>query len=187
MVLHGVDQPADVEVGVLEEPGVDLHLPLQHRLQRVVHLVPGRDRRPAGRQLRVRGTTPSCLLPREGRLALGVPAIGELAGVLVRPLQRHVVRGVGRAGREVHEERLVRRQRLLGRDPVDRAVGQVLGEVVALLGGRLRLDRGGAVVEGRVVLVVLAADEAVEVSNPPPPDGQASNGPTGEVCHGGTS
>jgi hypothetical protein len=29
----GVDQAADVVVGVLEEPGVHLHLPSQHRLE----------------------------------------------------------------------------------------------------------------------------------------------------------
>ena len=75
----------------------------------------------------------------------------------------HVVRCVGGAGREVHEERLVGQQRLLLAHPVDRLVGQVLGQVIAL-GRRLRrLDRGGALVQGRVPLVVLAADEAVEV------------------------
>ena len=42
-VLQGVDQPADVVVGVLQEPGVDLHLAGQHRLQLVGHVLPGRD------------------------------------------------------------------------------------------------------------------------------------------------
>ena len=75
----------------------------------------------------------------------------------------HVVRRVRRARREVDEERLVAHQRLLLADPLDRLVGHVLGEVVALLRRLLGLDRGRALVDRRVVLVRLPADEAVEV------------------------
>ena len=112
------------------------------------------------------GDHAQCLLPGEDRFPFRVPAAGELAGVLVRPFQRHVVRGVGGAGREIDEERLVRGQRLLGPDPVDGVVGQVLGEVVTLLRGLLRFDRRRSLVQRRVVLVVLPADEAVEVLEP---------------------
>src|SRR5829696_6808151 len=41
---------------------------------------------------------------------------------------------------EVHEKRLVGHQRLLRAHPVDRVIGEVLGEVVALLRGLGRLD-----------------------------------------------
>ena len=75
----------------------------------------------------------------------------------------HVMRRVGRPGREVDEERLVRHQRLLLADPLDRPVGHVLGEVVALLRGLVGLDRRRPLVDRGVVLVGLAADEAVEV------------------------
>ena len=47
------------------------------------------------------------LLLGEGALALRVPPVVELSGVLVRPLFRYVVRGVRRPGREVDEERLL--------------------------------------------------------------------------------
>ena len=103
------------------------------------------------------------LLAREDPLAQRVPAVVELARVLVRPLLRHVVRRVRRARREVGEERLVGHQRLLLADPLDRLVGHVAHEVVALLGRAVGLDRGRALVQRRVVLVRLAADEAVEV------------------------
>ena len=53
------------------------------------------------------------------------------------------------AGREVHEERLVGHQRLLLAHPLDRLVRHVLGEVVALLGRLLRLDRRRAFVDRR--------------------------------------
>ncbi len=109
------------------------------------------------------GTTPSFFCrARVSSRSLSQPCV-ELALVLVGPLLGHVVRRVGRAGREVDEERLVRRERLLLADPVHGLVGHVLHEVVALLGRLLRLDRRGALVERRVPLVGLAADEAVEV------------------------
>ena len=115
------------------------------------------------RQLRLRRHDPELLLPLEDLLAQRIPALVEAALVLVRPLRRNVVRGVRRARGEVHEERLVGHERLLLAHPLDRLVGHVLGEVVALLGRLLRLDRRRALVERRVVLVRLAADEAVEV------------------------
>jgi hypothetical protein len=123
-----------VVVGVFQEAGVDLHLPLEDRLERLVHVVPGRDDVRSSGQLGVCRNHAEFLLPGDDRFALRVPATGELTRVLVRPFGRHVVRGVGGAGGEVDEERLVRGQRLLGSDPVDRVVGQILGEVVTLLG-----------------------------------------------------
>ena len=120
----------------------------------------------ARREHGIGGDDAQLLLSLEGDLALLVPAVGELALVLVDPLLRHVMRRVRGARREVDEERLVGHQRLLLARPGDGLVGQVFGQVVAL-GGRLgRLDRRRAFVQGRVPLVVLAADEAVEVLEP---------------------
>jgi hypothetical protein len=42
-VLQRVDQPPDVVISVLEKAGVDLHLPSEHRLELVGHVVPGWD------------------------------------------------------------------------------------------------------------------------------------------------
>ena len=106
-VLERIDQPADVMVGVLHERGVDLHLALEHRLELGIHVIPGRDLLVARRQLGVGGDDAQFLLSLEGDLALLVPAVGELALVLLDPLLRHVVRRVRGARREVHEERLV--------------------------------------------------------------------------------
>ena len=175
---QGVDEPADVVVGVLQESGVDLHLPGQHRLQVVGHVVPGRDLRRSRGQLGVGRDDPGLPLPLDGLLAQRVPAGVEPAGVPVGPLLRHVVRCVGGAGGEVDEERLVRHQRLLLADPLDRPVGHVLGEVVALLGGPVRLDRHRVPVDRRRPLVGLGADEAVEVLEP-----AATGGPGVERSH----
>ena len=70
---------------------------------------------------------------------------------------------VRRARREIHHERLVRHQHLLLAHPGDGAIGQVLGQRVALLGRLGRLHGGRAFIEAGKVLVRLAADEAVEM------------------------
>src|SRR5271166_2837708 len=64
---------------------------------------------------------------------------------------------------EVGEERLVGLHGALLADPGDGLVGHVVGEVVARRWRGWRLDRGGALVERRVELIGLAADEPVEV------------------------
>ena len=107
-LVEGVDQPADVVVGVLEEAGVDLHLPGQHRLEVVGHVVPGRDLVRSGGQLGVGRDDTGLALPLDGLLAQRVPAGVEPAGVAISELLRHVVRRVRGAGGEVGEERLVR-------------------------------------------------------------------------------
>jgi hypothetical protein len=53
------------------------------------------------------------LLPGDGLFPQLVPAVVELSLVFVGPLLGDVMRRVGRAGSEVHEEGLVGRQRLL--------------------------------------------------------------------------
>ena len=130
-------------VRVLEEARVDLHLPREHRLQVIGHVVPGRDLSRALGELGLGRNDAELLLARKRPLPERVPAVVELPFVLIRPFRAHVVRGMGRARREVREEGLVGHERLLLADPADRPVGHVLGEVVALLGSRLRLDRNG--------------------------------------------
>ena len=73
-VGEAVDQPADVVVGVLHEPGVDLHLAGQHRLEVVGHVVPRRDLGWAGGELGVGRDHAEVLLPGEDLLAQRVPA-----------------------------------------------------------------------------------------------------------------
>ena len=158
-ILERVDQPPEVMVGVLEEPGVDLHLAREDRPHVLGRLVPGGNLGRARRQLGIRGDHAQLLLAREGFLAQLVPALVELALVLVGPFLGHVVRGVAGARREIHEERLVGHQRLLLARPLDRLAGHVVGEVIALLGRLLRFDGRGALVDRRVPLVGLAADE----------------------------
>src|SRR3954453_12474424 len=62
----------------------------------------------------------------------------EAALELLDPVLRRVMRGMTGAGGVVEEERLLRRDRLRVLDELDRLVGDVLAEVVALF-RRLRL------------------------------------------------
>ena len=121
----------------------------------------------ARRELAVRRDDSQLLLPGIGLLAQLVPALIELAFVLVGPLLRHMVGRVRRAGREVDEERLIGSKTLLLPDPGNRLVGHVVHEMVAFLGRLLRLHRRGSLVERRVPLIGLAADESVEVLEAP--------------------
>jgi hypothetical protein len=111
--------------------------------------------RPCGRYT----GTPACTChdPRHfaGRLAVLLPS-NRRRGIKLRHYRR-----VDGARRVVHEQRLVRRHRLLGLHPVDRLVRHVDGEVVVR---HLRwIDLDHAVVDERLPLVRLVADEAVEL------------------------
>ena len=96
--LQAVHQAADVMVGVFQEPGIDLHLATQDGLQIFRHGLPGRNLLVADGQLAILRDDTEFLLPRKGRLAQLVPAVVELALVLVRPFLRDVVRRVSGAG-----------------------------------------------------------------------------------------
>ena len=146
----------------LRKPGEDLHHPaVQPACVRRLG-VPVRDVRVVPGQLGVGGDDAELLLPGEDPLAVGVPAVVELPGVLVGPLLGSVVRGVRGAEAQVQVERLVRVDLLGVGDELDRLVDQVLGEVVALLGGRRRLDLVVVVDQVGVPLAGVAAEEAVE-------------------------
>src|SRR5262245_3000292 len=148
---------------MLQEPGVDLHLSSEHRLHLGIDRVPGRDPLVALGELAVLRDDAQFLLFREGALAHLVPAVVERALVLVRPCLRDVVWGVRRPWREVHEERLVGREGLLLAGPGDRLVREILRQVVSLLRSFWSLHSLVALVEPRVPLVGLTADEAIEV------------------------
>ena len=118
--------------------------------------------RVVARQLGVGGQDAQLLLAGEHLLAIGVPAVVELAGVLVGPLLRHVVRRVRRPEAQMQVERLVGVDLAEVGDELDRLVDEILGEVIALLGRLRRLDRVVVVHEFRIPLARVAAEEPVE-------------------------
>ena len=153
-------------VGVREEPRVHLHHPRCQppRLRR--QRVPVRDVRVVPGQLRIGRHHAQFLLPGQHPLPVGVPPVVELPGVPVGPLLRHMMRGVHRAGAEMQVERLVRGDLLGVGDELDRLVGQVLGQVIALLRGARRLDLVVVVDQVRVPLAGVPAEEPVEPLEP---------------------
>ena len=180
-LLEVVEEPPDLVVGVGDEAGVDLGHAGEEALLVVGERVPGphevelRPRLPVGtgdpvrlsvrvdrRELDVLGQEAELLLAGEDALADRLVALVEAPLVRVRPLLEDVVRRVRAARAEVHEPGLVGIDRLRVAHELDRLVGQVLREVVAVLGLRRLLDRMVVLDEVRIPLVRLAAEEAVE-------------------------
>ena len=162
-LVNGVDEAADLVVGVLEEIGVVLDE------SRVEPLLLGRGVVPGGKllralgPLRARGDHAEFELALVGLALVFVPPHVELARVPAAPVERRLVRRMGGAGGEIGEDRPVRRDRLLFADPADAVVGQVARELVALFGRLVRFHRRRAAVERREELVGLAPDEPVEI------------------------
>ena len=164
--LEEVEQAPDVVVGVLQKTGVHLHharidLALVRRA-----LAPGFDIGIVARQLGVGGNDTQFLLAGKDLLAIGIPAVIELALVFVGPFLGHMMRRVHGAGGEIEEERLVGHDLLGIGDKADGLVDQILGEMVALFRRLLRLDLVVVVDQLRVILVRVAAQEAVEALEP---------------------
>ena len=154
-LLQIVQQPPDLVIGVRHEPGINLRHPAEQPLlvgrQRVPR--PGhvqrRERLPVRsglvgdrvdrRELGIGRDDPQLLLAGERLLADRLVAHVELALELRDPLLRHLVRRMAGAGRVVEEERLLRRDHLGVLDELERLVGQIHGQVVALAG-----ERGGS-------------------------------------------
>ena len=167
-LLDRVQQATDVPVGVLLEAAVDLHLPYVELLLRVGERVPGREGVGTLGQLGVRRDDAELLLTRQRALAQRVPALVELALVFVRPLVGHVVRGVGAAGGVEDHPRLVRVLSAHRVQPLDRLVGDVVGEVVELAVLALGdAQRPVVLRDDRVVLAGGAAEETPPVVEAP--------------------
>ena len=183
-LLEEVEQPPDLVVGVREEASKDLGHAAEQLLLLVREGVPWSDhveRRPGlaldALFLRIRvqrgqlgalREDPELLLSFENKLAIGLVAHVELALVLLDPLLRRVMRSVAGAWAEVHEERLVGRDRLGVLDELDRLVGEVRGQVVSVLGHGRLVDRVVVVDQVGIPLVGLAAEEAVVALEPAP-------------------
>ena len=182
-LLQVVEQAADLVVGVAEESGVDLGHAREQALLLVGQRVPGADGVGLGpslasvdallvdvrvdrRKLGLLGDDAELLLALEHELPVCLVSHVELALVLVGPLLRGLMRGVTGPRAEVEEERLVRSDRLRVLDERQSPVGQVRGQVVAVLGQRGLLDRVVVVDEVGIPLVGLGAEEPVEALEP---------------------
>ena len=185
-LLQVVEQPADVVVGVGEESGVHLGHPGEQAPLVVVQRVPRagvvqrRERLAVGAGARLGGADrverrqfgvgrhqTQLLLARQGLLPHRLVALVEAARELLDPLLRRVVGRVAGAGCVVEEERLLRSDRLGVLDELDRLVGDVVGEVVALLGRAGLVDRVVVVDQVGIPLVRLRPEEPVPALEAP--------------------
>ena len=145
-----------------EESREDLHHPGEEPARRLGLRLPVGDVRVVPGEHGVGRDDAELLLLGEHLVAVGVPAVVEHAGVLVRPLLGDVVGRMRGAEAEVQVERLVGIDLLGVGDELDGLVDQVLGEVVALLGRGRRLDLVVVVDQLGIPLARVAAEEAVE-------------------------
>ena len=157
----GVDDAADLVVGVIEEGGEGFDLAGEERLFLGGEMVPILDGLGFGGELGAFRNDAHGDLAFQRFLTDLVPALVEFALPLGDPIGGCVVRGMDRSGSEIDEERLVRSHRLLVLHPGDGLVGHVFHEVVIRVARQL--DLGDAVMEEGRPLVGLAADEAVEL------------------------
>src|SRR5262249_15995959 len=135
-------------------------------------------------QRRVRLNYAKFFLSRKNVFAIGVPAVIELASVLVGPFLRHVMRCMHGAGGEVDKDRLVRSELLAVVDTADRLVHQVCSQVIPLLRCLRGLDLTVVTSEIGIVLAGVGAEESV-VEIEAAFKGQRSKGPAALICSAG--
>lgn len=153
-------QSTDLMVCLLKESGKHLGLASEQTVFVGGQCIPILDIFGFGPQFRVGGNDAHLLLPRYCFVADFVPTCVKPAFVFVRPLPGDVVRRMNRTSRIVHEERFVRRHRLLSLHPANRLIRHVHREMVALFLGRS--DSGDTVVDQGEPLICLATNETVE-------------------------
>src|SRR5688500_3941137 len=143
------------------ESGEGLHLALEAPLLVLAHVIPCRDLLGTWSQFCICGDHSQGLLPGEDFFPQLVPAAVELTFVFVDPGLRSVMGGMGRTRCEVHVERFVGREGLLGAYPADRLVRHVNGEMIAR--SLRRLYARDAVKDGGSPLIGFSSDESVEL------------------------
>ena len=164
--LDLVEHPADVMVGVGQESGEDLHHPGVEPLSVRVDVDPRLDPVGARREHGLGRHDAQLLLAGERLLAPHVPPGVETPGESVDPLGRRLVRRMRRTGGVPEQVGAVRVVEAQITEAGDGLVGQVGVEVVALLGGRRRLDMVLVAHQVRGPLVGLAVEEAVVALEP---------------------
>ncbi len=171
-LLQVINDAADLRVGVFRESGEDLGHVREQLLLVCVQGIPRADmvgrvglrlrQRVDRRELRVLRQHAFLDHARQHPGAVGIIAVVELALVFVDVFLRGVVRGVVGTRVVEHEPRFRRVGDLLVANHPDGLIGQVLGEVVALLGRGRRLDEVIVLDEVRIPLIGLATEESVE-------------------------
>ena len=175
--LKLIDHLARLDIDVFHKAGEYFHQPPLERTLRFRDAVPRGHALGPGGQLGISRYPSQGLLLFEDTFAHDIPAVVELALVLVSPLLEDVVRAVCCAGRPVHEERLVGRERAMLAHPGNRLVCHVLAQMVLLV--VRRLDRVEVLVQPRLPLRGLAGEEAVEIVK----TNALARGPEGERPH----
>ena len=158
-----IDDPAHLYIAMFGEPGSHLHQSALKRPLVLGDVVPRLHSLVTVGELTVLWDPALVLRALEDPLPVGIPAIIELPGVTVGPLLHDVVWAMQAAAGPIHEERPIGLERLVVAQPVDRILGQVLREVIALLGRLRRPHHRRVAHQMGLVLRSLTGQEAVEI------------------------
>ncbi len=160
-VIEERQEPTDLGVGVGEKAGEHLLRPGVHAAGIRGQVVPGVDpRRPLAQHGAGRYDTGG-QLALERPLPPSIPAAVEPPAVGGDPFLGDVVGCVGRSQSPVQEERLLSSGVLLVEHVANGVVGQILGEVVPLLGPSRRVDVVVVADQVRSPVIGVALQEAV--------------------------
>ena len=158
----GLNDPPDVVIAIGQTSSIDFHHVGVELLLVGAQGIPSRNFLGSFGEFRAGGNHAERDLARERFFPHLVPTLVELPLELGDPFLRRMMRCVAQTGRVVGEERFFRRERVLLFNPRDGVVGEVCVQVILRV-VRRRLDGMGAVEDGRMPLVGVAADEAVEI------------------------
>jgi hypothetical protein len=165
-LFNSIDHPTDLIVDEFVVTGVDLHLTFEEFARLCIETVPCWHVLGARCEFGSLGNNAEIFLTFERDFSLLIPAVSEFAFVLVGPLFRRVMRRMCRPRCVVQKEWPVWRNRILIAHPGDGLVRLIDAQVVALLRSPPGLHRILVLVDRRIPLVHLAADETVEIVKP---------------------
>ncbi len=160
-VFNCFHNPADFEVCIRPISSKHFHLASEQAFFVGTQRGPVLDRFGLGGQNGVLWNDSQFLLSGERFFTQLVPALIKLSTILFDPFFRSVMGSMRSPGSEIREERLVRRQRLLVADPLDRLIGEVGHQMVIRI--VRKFDPGHPVIEAWRPLVGFTTDESVEL------------------------
>ena len=156
-----LDQPTDLVIRVIQEGCERLLQATRQQLVRCRHVVPCRNAGVARSELGAPGNDTELKLALIPAFTYHIPALVIAPSILLEVWRRGLMRGMGRTKGDVGEERTVRTDALAVVDHLQQLIDEVLGDVVAVVGTRRRINVAVVSNQFGVELVGFSLQEAV--------------------------
>ncbi len=140
---HGaqsIDQPADLVIRVIQKSRERFLQATRQQLVRFRHVVPCRNAGVARSELGAPGNDTELELALIPAFTYHIPALVIAPSILLEVRGRGLMRGMGRTKGDVGEERTVGTDALAVVDHLQQLIDEVLGDVVAVVGARGRIN-----------------------------------------------